>query len=140
MEGIVLDCSMAMSWCFKEERHPLGESLRNRIETGIRVAVPFIWVLETVNVLRMAEKRKRIVPEDTQRYLHWLFQVLPIEIDTIQNPVIVQNWLFQMREYDLTAYDAAYIELAQRRNWPLATLDKKLRKTAISMNILYKET
>ncbi|RJP23788.1 MAG: PIN domain-containing protein [Candidatus Omnitrophota bacterium] len=139
MEGVVLDCSMTMAWCFKEERNPRSEALRRKIEAGVKVAVPFIWTLEVINVLYLAEKRKRIVPEDTQRYVHWLYQGLPIEIDPLQNPILFQNLLLLMRGHELTAYDAAYAELALRRGWPLATLDTKLIHAARKMKILWDE-
>ena len=137
MEGIILDCSLTKAWCFKDEHHSQSESVRLQIEKGIRVAVPSIWTLEVINVLRIAEKRKRITSDDTQRYCQWLFFSLPIEIDSMVNQVTFHTLLSLMREYDLTAYDAAYIELAQRRGWPLATLDEKMKKAARMLNILY---
>jgi predicted nucleic acid-binding protein len=39
------------------------------------------------------------------------------------------------RDYRLTAYDAAYLELAIRRNAPLATFDAKLRKAAKAASV-----
>ena len=37
--------------------------------------------------------------------------------------------------HELTHYDAAYLELALRRNLPLATLDKDLRRAARAENV-----
>ena len=39
------------------------------------------------------------------------------------------------RIYQLSSYDAAYLELAMRQGLPLATLDKQLAKAAISTNV-----
>jgi predicted nucleic acid-binding protein len=38
--------------------------------------------------------------------------------------------------YGLTLYGATYLELAQRRSLPLATLDKELREAAASLDIM----
>ena len=37
--------------------------------------------------------------------------------------------------FQLTVYDAAYLELAQRRNLPLATLDGEMRAAAKSLGL-----
>jgi len=42
----------------------------------------------------------------------------------------VSNVLPLARVYDLSAYDAAYLELAIRHNAPLVTLDGDMRKAA----------
>ena len=49
---------------------------------------------------------------------------------------ITLSWYFEDERTGLTAYDAAYLELAQRRRLPLATLDRALRDAATSAGVL----
>jgi predicted nucleic acid-binding protein len=57
---------------------------------------------------------------------------LPIEVDTTAEVVGV---LLIARRFGLTSYDAAYLELAQRRSFPLATLDEKLRQACKALKV-----
>ena len=43
-------------------------------------------------------------------------------------------------EYQLTVYDAAYLELAERTRLPLASLDGDLRKVALAARVILLET
>jgi predicted nucleic acid-binding protein len=43
-------------------------------------------------------------------------------------------------QYQLTVYDAAYLELAERTGLPLATLDGELRKAALAAGVALAET
>lgn len=84
---------------------------------------------ELANGLLLAQQRGRITPADEEAYFETLLQ-LPILIE--QRPLL---WLCQRilplaRRHGLTAYDAAYLELAIRERLPLATLDDKLRQAA----------
>jgi predicted nucleic acid-binding protein len=81
------------------------------------------------NALLIAVRRKHISPEDAHQFLVDL-KSLPIRVDTTTKNR-VRAGVFPMAErFGLTAYDAAYLELAMRESTPLMTLDKDLRKAA----------
>ncbi|MBI4968799.1 MAG: type II toxin-antitoxin system VapC family toxin [Rhodospirillales bacterium] len=126
--NFVLDASLALAWCFEEEDGRKAEHLLVRLTEGsAKALVPSLWPLEIANALRMAEKRRVVKPEDTAAYLG-LFAALPI---TVSERTLAPKPLLDLaRQYDLTAYDAAYLDLAQCMALPLATLDNKLEAAA----------
>ena len=124
----VLDCSVAMAWLFDDERNQDVLSLREQLIDGDAL-VPALWPIEVANVLRMAEKKQRITVYQSSQFKRLLKQ-LPINLDN-RTPELALNRLLELaREYDLTVYDAAYLELALRCSLPLATLDSDLRHAA----------
>lgn len=125
MTPFVLDCSVTMAWCFKDEcddyANNVLETLRER-----DALVPSLWRLEVANVLLVAERQKRLSPADSERFLA-LVSDLPIAIDEPRGEHDMATFLARGRQYDLTSYDAAYLELAMRQGLPLATRDRRLR-------------
>ena len=81
----------------------------------------------------MGERRGRIQPADTARFLT-LLERLPVDLDV--QPSVFTSVLPLARGYALTAYDAAYLELAMRLRLPLATLDDRLRDAATRGGVL----
>ena len=121
---IVVDSSLALTWCFRDEQTPASAALLARVATE-GFLVPMLWHLEIANVLQLAVRRKRITSELRDASLADLAQ-LPIHVD---DQTIDRAWSSTVKfaqRYDLTAYDASYLELAMRRNLPLATLDEAL--------------
>jgi len=126
--AIVLDSSVALSWCFEDEASPEMDAIYERVrdEGGI---VPSLWHVEVGNVLVQAEKRGRISAAAVAARLESLAQ-LPISID-IEAPA--RAWgaiVFLARTEGLTTYDAAYLDLAMRLGLPLATNDRDLADAA----------
>ena len=125
VEEIVLDCSIAAAWCFHDEADPYADAVAGRFP-GVQAIVPAIWPLEVANALLMGERRKRSTEADTASWLGFL-STLPIMVAEEVN----RAWsdvLALARAHGLSAYDAAYLELALRRGLPMATLDRGLRK------------
>ena len=92
--------------------------------------MPPLWVLEVANVLKIAEKKKRISLEQSEEFFH-LLNALPIQVDeSLWLVGKIKIFLGMAREYGLTPYDAAYLELALRHHLPLATLDNDLKMAA----------
>ncbi len=87
--------------------------------------VPALWWYEMANALLMAQRRKRLTEAERIRLME-LYRKLPIRTDMMLDSDIM--WRFQTLgiEYHLSAYDAAYLELAQRRGLGLATVDRPL--------------
>jgi len=122
--SFVVDTSVALAWCFEDEQTQPVMNLLDRVtETG--AIAPSLWPLEALNALLMAERRKRLDSKHRQRLTGFLRE-LPITLDT---ETADHAWTATARlaeRYQLTLYDAAYLELALRRKLPLATLDKDL--------------
>lgn len=99
--------------------------------------VPSLWSLEVGNVLLIAERKKRITLEQRQKAIHILAE-LPIAIDAMTSD---HAWLETMElaaRYNLTLYDASYLELSLRRSLPLATFDNSLKQAAELAGVLIK--
>jgi predicted nucleic acid-binding protein len=126
--NLVLDPSLALSWYFEDERTPAADALLDQVvEEG--AVVPALWRLEIANGFQIAIRRKRIDADFRDRAITQL-TAMPITIDP---DTTTYAWTATLRLSDhfrLTAYDAAYLELAQRRKLPLATLDQQLRAAA----------
>jgi len=127
MNSFVLDCSVTMVWCFSDETNKISENALEKLQTD-RAIVPSLWPFEVMNVLWVALRKKRLTNTQATSFIT-LLNALPIDIDPISQ--INKRVLELAREYTLSAYDAAYLEISLRRNIPLVTLDESLRKAAI---------
>ncbi len=124
MSRFVLDCSVAMAWCFEEESDGYTDAVLDGLVEGTAV-VPSHWPLEVANVLLIAERRGRLKEADSTRFLE-LLGALPIEVDS-ETPARAHAAIVLLgREHGLSSYDAAYLELAMRESVPLVSLDQPL--------------
>ena len=131
MASVVLHCSVTVAWFFEDEFSGYSERVRKILSLEGAVAVtPVIWSAEVTNVFFQAERRKRIDPEKVTQALGILTR-MPIDTDLLPIGSMLQV-LHLCRTHGLTAYDALYLELALRRNIPLATQDKLLATSAIA--------
>ena len=131
--SLVLDASMALSWQFRDESTPAGRAVLQRIvETG--AIVPAHWRLEVANGLRTAVRRLRMTGADRDAALRDLAD-LGIEADLETDTQAWGATLALADRFDLTPYDAAYLELAQRRGLPLASLDRALRQAGGTLGV-----
>ena len=128
--AFVLDASVAACWAFDDEDHPKAAEALDRLVREAAHA-PSLWRLEIYNVLLVSERRGRISEADTQAYLASLRR-LPIHLDFAP---VEADLLRLARTYALSAYDAAYLELALRLGQPLATLDRHLAGAAASAGV-----
>lgn len=126
----VLDSSVALAWLLPDEANERIDALADRLDQE-NAHVPSIWSLEVGNALLSALRRKRITDGDFKRCIAAL-SALPIEMDAASGLAAV---LSIAQRVGLTSYDAAYLELAQRRGMPLATLDEKLRQACKSLKV-----
>jgi predicted nucleic acid-binding protein len=122
--SIALDASVAMAWCFEDERNPESDAVLDRIITK-GAFVPSLWKIEVANSLQVAIRRKRIDRQYRDLVLARL-QNLPIETDPETSLHVWSEGIRLADRYGLTLYDAVYLELAIRRRLPLATLDGDL--------------
>jgi predicted nucleic acid-binding protein len=132
-KDFVVDNSVVMSWCFKDEVNPYADSVLNRL-TEASAYVPSVWPLEVVNVLLAAERRKILSQADSVRFINLLLQ-LPIFVEHGSPERVTKDLLGLARAHDLSSYDASYLDLAMKKGLPLATSDKKLRAAAQSVKV-----
>lgn len=125
---LVVDSSIAVAWCFADEKSEYTEGVLSEVVENSAVA-PVVWPLETANALLMAERRKRTTRAQTDAALAFL-QKLPIHVQEDSSAELRHGTIRLARKYDLTVYDATYLGLALRDTLPLATLDKPLAKAA----------
>ena len=132
IEQFVVDNSVVMSWCFKDETNNYADTVLDRL-TELVAVVPSIWPLEVVNVLLVAERQKRLSESDSIRFLTLLSQ-LPIFVE-YERPEMMKELLALARSNNLSSYDASYLDLAMRKGIPMATLDNKLIEAAKRIDV-----
>ncbi|HWE84716.1 MAG TPA: type II toxin-antitoxin system VapC family toxin [Terracidiphilus sp.] len=122
---LTLDASVVVAWALQDKRSDAAENLLLSVRRQGGVSPALLW-FEIRNALIVAERRGRILAADTDRFLDDL-EKLAIEIDFRCDS---RNTLRLARIHNLAAYDAAYLEVAMRRQFPLATIDQKLAQAA----------
>jgi predicted nucleic acid-binding protein len=132
--SLVIDASLTLSWYFEDERTSEADAVLDQLtETG--AVVPVLWHLEVANGFQMAIRRKRIDTHFRDRAIRQL-AILPITVDTETGASAWTTTLALADRFELTIYDACYLELAQRREMPLATLDQDLRDAGRALGLL----
>ena len=120
--SFVVDASVSAGWFLPDEATTFTEAALEA--TGSQeVWVPALWLLETANLLQSAQRRQRI-GTDKRRELAAAAAALRLQVD--REPVALTAIDELAARFGLSAYDAAYLELALRRSLPLATLDRAL--------------
>jgi predicted nucleic acid-binding protein len=130
---LVLDASSVLAWCFEDEGGPEADALIERVAAD-GAAVPASWSLELANGLVMGERRGRIKPAESAAFVA-MVEELPISADPSTGARALHETMSLAREHRLTAYDAAYLELAMRLGLPLATDDRGLRAAAVRVGV-----
>jgi predicted nucleic acid-binding protein len=138
-DAFVLDGSVTMVWGFEDEADEYAEAILERMP-DLQAHVPSLWPLEVANALLVGERRRRITPADTARFLAILGS-FPILVD---DETVAHAWAdttHLARAHNLSSYDTAYLELAIRLGLPLAALDGKLKAAATTVGVpLYEMT
>lgn len=134
-ERFVLDASVAVAWCFVDESTKFTEDVLDLLAAGAEGMVPAIWPLEVANALLFAERRKRLTIAQLTGQLRRI-SGLPIVVAPMGTAYAFEQVVPVARREGLSAYDAAYLELALRDSLPLATLDGDLKRTAKANGII----
>lgn len=131
--SLVLDSSVTLAWLHDDEQVVGVDAIFERvIEEG--ALVPSLWLLEIANSLTLSVRRGRIAAEHRSAFLSDLSQ-LAIALDEHTNDHAWSATIQLADRFKLTVYDAAYLEVAQRRRLPLATLDDALVAAAKAAGI-----
>lgn len=129
--NFVLDKSVTMRWFFGDGE-PQTLAYAREVLDAMKEAtalVPMIWGLEVANVIARAEA-KGLVPEARSRRFLSMLEDLDVQADDRTFAHALSDTLNLARRYQLSSYDASYLELALREELPLATADADLRKAA----------
>jgi predicted nucleic acid-binding protein len=131
--SLVLDGSTTLAWIYQDE---ISETARHvlALVTGAGAWVPAIWRLEVANGLQTGIRRGRIDTAYRDAALSDL-DLLDIAIDPDTDRYAWTGTLRLSDRFRLTLYDAAYLELAQRRALPLASLDRELCDAARALGL-----
>jgi len=121
---LVIDTSVVMAWCFEDEINPYADFILDSLKNTVAI-VPAVWPLEVGNVLLVAERKKRLTKAAGIRFIGLLSE-LPIIVDQEPPERMMREILSLARKNQLSTYDASYLDLAMKRDLPIATLDQRL--------------
>lgn len=122
----VVDCSVSIAWLFEAQADAYTEAALDALPGAFGVA-PRWWQVEVLNVLLSLERRGRLLPGKAVETLRHL-QSLPIRLRESTSSIFELHAL--ALRYQLTSYDALYLEAALAMGLPLATRDKALQQAA----------
>jgi uncharacterized protein (TIGR03382 family) len=127
--AFVADASAAIAWVHPEQATPETASMLDAIADGAVLEVPALWPLEVANALAVLVRRRKLTKEEHHIALGWL-RVLPLRVDHEMASLAFSRLSELAADHNLSVYDAAYLELAQRRKLLLASNDTALCKAA----------
>jgi predicted nucleic acid-binding protein len=135
VKQIVADASFCGAWVLTDESSGAAESLLARIISGsVQLVVPALWHYEMLNLLRSAVRRKRLATEDLDLTVEALERV-PMTLEDLPGAPARRRILHLAMQFDLSSYDAAYLELADRFKISLQTNDAKLVAAAKQLRL-----
>jgi len=126
----VLDASVALRWFLSNPVPVYARRVRRLMLDGARAVVPALWHLEMANGLAVAVRRGIVTAADADQSLTDIENLLGQAIESDPALVSVRQALTTARTFQLSAYDAAYLDVARRERLPLVTLDEDLRAAA----------
>ncbi len=134
MDALVLDVSACMPWCCEDETTEASEEMLAWAMDGSELHVPALWIWEILNAVGVVVRRRRIAPDRGKEFLTQL-ATLNFRIDRQPQIADLPRLYSVASAHQLTAYDAAYLDLAKRLSLPLATRDADLRRAALAEGI-----
>ncbi len=126
--SLVLDSSVTLAWIYSDEITRAVQEVFERVAVAGAV-VPALWRLEVANALQMGVRRARLDAAERDATLADL-ATLDIHTDPDTDTYAWSGTVRLAERFGLSVYDASYLELAQRRALPLASLDQELREAA----------
>lgn len=131
MPLLVIDASIAAAWLFPDEETAQSNRVLELATSVMDVVAPTIWAYEIRNTLLIGRRRGRLSADDVRQRLKLLDD---LDIDQVAQDSMDRVYALA-EKYQLTIYDAAYLELALDREAPLATLDSALRRAAVAAGV-----
>lgn len=111
----VVDASVAIAWVHPAQATRQTAAMLEAIADGATVEVPALWSLEVANALLVLVRRRKLADEERQAGLGWL-RGLRVRVDHEMSALAFSRLGELATAYQLSVYDAAYLELAQRRS------------------------
>ncbi|HQW80270.1 MAG: type II toxin-antitoxin system VapC family toxin [Rhodanobacteraceae bacterium] len=136
-QALVLDASLALSWALPDEASAYCDDVLDKVAVSGAV-VPGLWTHEMANGLLMAQRRGRLTTAQRMAFVEQLLH-LAIEVEISNARSVLDGQVALAERYALTAYDAAYLDLALRRGFPLATQDKAMKVAARKAGVVLVE-
>jgi len=127
--AFVADASAAVGWVHPAQATPQTDAMLDAIAEGAILEVPALWPLEVANALTVLVRRRKLTEDERQTGLGWL-RALPLRVDHEMSSLAFSRLSELATTHHLSVYDAAYLELAQRRKLVLGCNDGPLRKAA----------
>lgn len=134
ISAFVADASVAIGWVHPGQATPHTATMLDAIAEGAVLEVPALWPLEVANALTVLVRRRKLTENERQIALGWL-RVLPLRIDQEMSSLAFSRLSELATAHHLSVYDAAYLELAQRRKLVLSCNDGPLRKAASQCDV-----
>lgn len=135
MSRFVLDASIALAWFIDHPVDAYAVGVREKIQRGDRAVVPSIWETEFANGVLMAERRKLMTVLEGDECIAEMDELRLTSIEADSEFRSIREILTVARTFQLTVYDACYLELARRERLPLATLDKGLNAALVKAGV-----
>jgi predicted nucleic acid-binding protein len=132
-DGLVMDSSSALALLLPDEAAPAPD-IPAMIASG-QVHAPAHWLIESLNGLVLAERRGRI-PLALRDRLIGHVAGWPVRRESAPGGEMAMRIASLATRRQLTAYDAAYLELAARLALPLATFDAALARAAAAEGVV----
>lgn len=127
--AFVADNSVVLAWFVSSQSTAYSEKMLRRVARK-PIHVPVVWSLEFANALRQLERRRKLKPDATADLLDALDALDALGLQSDASPPGQRRLLDLARQYDLSVYEASYLELAIRLAVPLATQDGPLAAAA----------
>lgn len=134
MSGIIIDASVVLAWYFRDEKTAAIDAIWRRTDAE-QLTVPTHWFAEVGNGMLAGERRRRSTAAQATLTIE-LLAAMDIAVDGHGTRRALTAILPLARQYGLTVYDAAYLELAMRLSLPLATLDTALAAAARAAGVV----
>lgn len=127
--SFIADASVAIGWVHPGQATTHTAAMLDAIAEGSSIEVPALWPLEVANALAVLVRRRKLTEAERHAGLGWL-RGLPLRIDHEMASLAFSRLSELASAHQLSVYDAAYLELAQRRKLVLGCKDGPLRKAA----------
>jgi predicted nucleic acid-binding protein len=132
--AFVADASVALAWVHPGQATLQTERLLDAVGAGALLEVPALWPMEVANALTVLVRRGKLTEAERQTGLGWL-RALPVRVDHEMAALAFTTLSSLAAEQRLSVYDAAYLELARRRELPLGCKDGPLRRAAARLDV-----
>ena len=127
--AFIADASVAVGWVHPAQATTQTAAMLDAIGEGATLEVPALWSLELANALTVLVRRRKLTEDERQTGLGWL-RGLRLRVDHEMASLAFSRLSELATTHQLSVYDAAYLELAQRRKLVLGCKDGPLRKAA----------